>query len=71
MSGEKMTLSYSPDAASRPLRVLEKLLREIRVGIFDPDSSRSGRIKKRKLEELNSDSVVVPSADAGSNRLMS
>ena len=66
VSGEKMTLSYSRDAASRPLRVLEKLLREIRIGTFDPDSSRSGRIKKRRLEEPNSDDVVVPSADAGS-----
>ncbi len=65
VSGEKMTLSYSRDAASRPLRVLERLLREIRVGIFDPNSSRSGRIKKRKLEEPNSESVVVPSADTG------
>ena len=66
VSGERMTLSYSRDAASRPLRVLEKVLREIRVGTFDPDSSRSGRIKKRKLEDPNSGDVVVPSADTGS-----
>ena len=63
VSGERMTLSYSRDAASRPLRVLERVLREIRVGTFDPDSSRSGRIKKRKLEDPNSGDVVVPSAD--------
>ena len=61
-----MTLSYSRDAASRPLRVLERVLREIRVGTFDPDSSRSGRIKKRKLDDPNFGDVVVPSADNSS-----
>ena len=66
VSGERMTLSYSRDAASRPLRVLERVLREIRVGTFDPDSSRSGRIKKRELDDPNFGDVVVPSADNSS-----
>ncbi len=43
-------------------------VREIRIGIFDPDSSRSGRIKKRKLDESNPDSVVVASADTDSKK---
>ena len=66
VSGERVPLGYSRDAASRPLRVLEKVLQEIRNGIFSPDNSRSGRIKKRKLEEPSSCDVVVTSADTGS-----
>ena len=66
VSGEKVPLGYSRDAASRPLRVLEKVLREIKSGIFNPDSSRSGRIKKRKLEDPGSGEVVVASAYTGS-----
>ena len=47
-----MALTYSRDAASRPIRVLERMLAEIRSGTFEPDASRSGRLLKRKRDEV-------------------
>ena len=39
----RMALRYSRDGASRPLRVLETCLSDIRAGRFRPDITRSGR----------------------------
>lgn len=39
----KIGLTYSRDAMSRPLLILEKLFAEIRQGKFNPDVTRSGR----------------------------
>eukprot|EP00435_Cladocopium_sp_Y103_P004232 s386_g1.t1 len=39
----RMALRYSRDGSSRPLRVLENCLQEIRAGRFKPDVTRSGR----------------------------
>ena len=39
----RMALRYSRDGASRPLRVLETCLTDIRTGKFKPDVTRSGR----------------------------
>ena len=39
----RMALRYSRDGASRPLRVLEECIHEIRAGRFLPDETRSGR----------------------------
>lgn len=39
----KVGLTYSRDAMSRPLMILEKLFAEIRQGKFNPDVTRSGR----------------------------
>ena len=39
----RVALTYSRDGASRPLRVLMEILREIRAKQFMPDDSRSGR----------------------------
>jgi phosphotransferase system IIA component len=39
----RMALRYSRDGASRPLRVLETCLTDIRTGKFRPDVTRSGR----------------------------
>ena len=41
--GDKSVDAYSRDNMSAPLRELAKLLRIIRQGQFDPDSTRSGR----------------------------
>lgn len=41
----RMALVYSRDASSRPLALLERLLEEIRLGIFQPDNTRSGRLQ--------------------------
>lgn len=42
----KIGLTYSRDAMSRPLMILEKLFEEIRQGVFKPDVTRSGRFTK-------------------------
>ena len=34
---------YGDDHAARPLRLLESLLADIRLGTFDPDATRAGR----------------------------
>ena len=41
-TGALSTLAYSRDALSGPLRQYEQLLKQIRVGVFSPDSTRSG-----------------------------
>ena len=53
------TLSYSRDAMAGPLRSLQGLLRNVRIGKFNPDDTRSGRWT---LSEASSGS----SGDAGS-----
>eukprot|EP00435_Cladocopium_sp_Y103_P072049 s158_g39.t1 len=58
----KMALVYSRDGASRPLRVLESLLKEVRLKVFNPNDTRSGRLSK--LPEIyteNLDSVSIGS----------
>ena len=41
-----MALVYSRDGAAASLLVLEKLIKEIETGLFNPDDTRSGRIKE-------------------------
>jgi hypothetical protein len=55
----KMALVYSRDGASRPLRVLETLLREIRLKRFDPNDTRSGRLSQLQKLEVDDKSEVV------------
>lgn len=40
-----MALTYSRDSAARPLALLSNVLWEIRTGVFEPDNTRSGRLK--------------------------
>ncbi|CAK9007933.1 unnamed protein product, partial [Durusdinium trenchii] len=46
----KSTITYSREAMARPLRVLEELLNDVRVGRFRPDETRSGRFRDVVLE---------------------
>ena len=58
----KMADQYSRDAAARPLRLVQNLLREIRLKRFFPDASRAGRVVKAVREEANffvEDSVLL------------
>ena len=41
----KMALVYSRDSVARPLALLTHVLTEIKQGTFDPDCTRSGRLK--------------------------
>ena len=44
--GDLSVLEYSRDALAGPLMQLEKVLRLVREGAFDPDETRSGRWRK-------------------------
>eukprot|EP00435_Cladocopium_sp_Y103_P023391 s871_g5.t1 len=41
----RIALTYSRDGASRPLALLAHVIKEIREGTFEPDNTRSGRLK--------------------------
>ena len=41
----RIGLTYSRDAAARPLALLSHVLMEIRTGIFQPDNTRGGRVR--------------------------
>ena len=45
----KMALVYSRDSAARPLALLAHVLSEIKQGVFDPDCTRSGRLKANAI----------------------
>ena len=51
----RMALRYSRDGASRPLRVLEACLADIRQGKFKPDETRSGRFVNSAVNPNSSD----------------
>ena len=57
-----MALVHSRDGASRPLRVLELILQEIRQGSFRPNDTRSGRL--RSLEGLEVEVKPVETVDS-------
>ena len=44
--GDQSALTYSRDAMSAPMTALVRMLDDISSGRFDPDASRSGRIKR-------------------------
>lgn len=55
-SNELSMMTYSRDAMARPLRKLEAMLAEVRLGTFLPDESRSGRLVSKPLEEASGES---------------
>ena len=57
----KMALVYSRDGASRPLRVLESMLKEIREKVFNPNDTRSGRL--RGLPSLSTEGLLSQSTE--------
>eukprot|EP00435_Cladocopium_sp_Y103_P006727 s5228_g2.t1 len=58
----KMALVYSRDGSSRPLRVLESILKEIRTKVFNPNDTRSGRLSN--LPDLHSDVQDIPNVES-------
>ena len=64
----KTCLVYSRDAASGPLRELDKTVRMIRAGEFEPDSTRSGYFRthlgERQVEEVGEDSESLSASDS-------
>ena len=59
----KMALTYSRDSAAHPLMVLEKLIAEIRNGVFRPDETRSGRVLSEGQVAMGRCSEVVEVKD--------
>ena len=60
-----MTMTYSRDSAARPLAILSHVLKEIRDGQFEPDCTRSGRLKPGAASLDHVDMVgVVPVVSA-------
>ena len=58
--GDKTAIVYSRDAAAGPLRHLDEVLRSIRAGTFDPDTTRSGyfRVAAAASSDQPADPVV-------------
>ena len=66
----KMALVYSRDSAARPLALLSHVLGEIKQGTFDPDCTRSGRLKTNAtpLDQVEAFSFQAQCAAVSSNR---
>ena len=76
----KMGLTYSRDGAAASIMAMEDLMEEIRLGKFDPDDTRSGRIRRggnksvevveikdEETEEPNREEVVEESSSDSSS----
>ena len=60
-TGLKMVHTYSRDASSEPLAKLVRVLEDIRVGRFLPDSTRSGRFVHQSLATTGGSAKPMPS----------
>ena len=59
----RVAMTYSRDSSARPLALLSQVLREIRDGTFEPDCTRSGRLKPG-AQPLSGEQVVqIPHVD--------
>jgi len=55
----RMADTYARDAQARTIRLIDKLLLEIRSGYFDPDSTRAGRFNKNYAPDSSLDVGAV------------
>ena len=55
----KMADTYARDAQARTIRLIDKLLLEIRAGYFNPDSTRAGRFNKNYAPDSSMDVGAV------------
>ena len=60
----RMGLTYSRDGAAASISALEDLLREIKIGTFMPDETRSGRIRKEQDGSFVSPIVIKDEEEA-------
>ena len=58
-SSFQMGMVYSRDGAAASILVLEKLIKEIETGQFDPDNTRSGRIKTSAPQDIPAGAEAV------------
>ena len=61
----KSAIVYSRDAMACPLRILETLLSEVRMGIFCPDDARSGRFRTASSQSGRAESAGREVIDDG------
>ena len=54
----RMGLTYSRDGAAASISALEQLLCEVRLGLFRPDETRSGRVMQQATAQ-DSDPIVI------------
>ena len=76
-SSFQMGMVYSRDGAAASILVLERLIKEIETGQFDPDNTRSGRIKEVPVQtkpagtepviHVKDETEVVEVSDSGSD----
>ena len=76
-SSFQMGMVYSRDGAAASILVLERLIKEIETGQFDPDNTRSGRIKEVPMQAkpagterviyVKDETEVVEVSDSGSD----
>ena len=55
----RSAMVYSRDSLGKPLRLLEILLHEVRLGLFLPDATRSGRYPGGRGTDISADVEVV------------
>ena len=66
-AGDKSMLTYSRDAMAGPLREMARVVRDIKAGVFRPDTTRSGYfLKPDGSEELLADTEDSSSSSEGS-----
>jgi hypothetical protein len=61
-SKDRSLVEYSRDELSGPLRALDRVIEAVRRGVFDPDSSRSGRFVRDDVEEAGLE-AMFPGAE--------
>lgn len=59
-SGKGSLEVYSRDMLSAPLRTLEEVLRQIRIGALHPDLTRSGHIQRPSKHDCKDDPIKIP-----------
>ena len=58
----QMAMTYSRDAATASIMAVQKLIDEIKSGVFAPDDTRSGRLADQD-KQLHNDVIVVKDED--------
>ena len=59
----RVAMTYSRDSSARPLALLTQVLREIRDGTFEPDCTRSGRLKPGAMPLTGEQVAPIPHAE--------
>ena len=61
----RMGLTYSRDGAAASISALEQLLCEVRLGLFLPDETRSGRVMQQATAQSSNPIVIKDEEEPG------